>query len=342
MFRPARILAALLLTTGAALAQEPTDPAGDIFAPGLVAPSMDFTMDGAIDALAPIPYAPGPDGSTAAPLPIRQYNLVLEARLIAEGEPLSDGVVWRVFGAQIDATGNLPLIRETRGGRATILLAPGDYLVHAAFGHAGVAKRIAMADGDRQESLVFNAGGLRLEAVVNEDRRIPAEHLKFEVLQEDENGDYVTIVPDATPGTVIRLSAGTYHVDSRYGDVNAAVRADIEIEPGKLTEVTMRHSAAEVTLKLVSAEGGEAMANTSWVVTTQDAAKVHESIGAFPNLILAAGSYTAVATHQGDIYSRDFTVEAGVNRDIEVLLSNLVQPETGVPVGAAVPSGQAQ
>jgi hypothetical protein len=104
----------------------------------------------------------------------------------------------------------------------------------------------------------------------------------------------------------------------------------------------MRHSAAEVTLKLVSAEGGEAMANTSWVVTTQDAAKVHESIGAFPNLILAAGSYTAVATHQGDIYSRDFTVEAGVNRDIEVLLSNLVQPETGVPVGAAVPSGQAQ
>ena len=55
---------------------------------------------------------------------------------------------------------------------------------------------------------------------------------------------------------------------------------------------------------------------------------MHESVGAFPTLILAAGNYTAVAKHQDQIYSRDFTVEAGLQRDIEVRLADLVQPES--------------
>ena len=112
-------------------------------------------------------------------------------------------------------------------------------------------------------------------------------------------------------------------------------RADIEVGAGKLTEATMRHTGAEVTLKLVSEEGGEALANTSWTVTTQDGIAVNESVGAFPTLILAAGQYTAVAKHQDDIYSRDFTVEAGLERDIEVRLADLVLPETGVIVPPA-------
>jgi hypothetical protein len=332
--------AVLILTpfTGAASAQETTAPAEHIFAPGLVAPTMDFVMEPPGEALAPVPYAPSIDGNALAPLLVRQHDLVLQARLVPEGEPLSSGVVWRVFGVQPDTEGRLPLIEEGRGGAMTVQLAAGEYLLHAAFGHAGVAKRITIADDDQMESIVFNAGGLRLDAVVDEDRPIPQESVTFEVLQEDETGEFITIVPNATPGRVLRLSAGTYHVDSHYGNVNATVRADIEVEPGKLTEVVMRHSAAEVTLKLVSIEGGEALANTSWAVTTQDGTTVHESIGAFPTLILAAGSYTAVATHQEDIYSRDFMVEAGIDRDIEVRLSDLIQPETGQAIGAELPS----
>ena len=116
---------------------------------------------------------------------------------------------------------------------------------------------------------------------------------------------------------------------SRYGNVNAVVRADIQVEAGRLTEATMRHTGAEVTLKLVSEEGGEALANTSWTVTTQDGIEVNESVGAFPTLVLAAGKYTAVAKHQDRIYSRDFTVEAGLERDIEVRLSDLVDARCG-------------
>jgi hypothetical protein len=278
------------------------------------------------------PAAPGLD-NPLAPAPGRRHDLVLEARLVEGGEPLASGVIWRVFDAQPGEDGELPLVVETeQGGTAGVKLPPGDYLVHAAFGRAGATKRVTIADGDQMESLVLNAGGLILDSEVGEGNAVSPERLSFEIMQENENGDLVTVVPQASAGRLIRLSAGTYHVVSRYGTVNAIVRADIEVEAGKMTEAIMRHTGAEVTLKLVSEEGGEALANTSWTVTTQDGITVHESIGAFPSIVLAAGSYTAIARHQEQIYSRDFTVEAGIERDIEVRLEDIVQPETGTLV----------
>ncbi len=266
------------------------------------------------------------------------YNLIMEARLMDGSEPLTSGVIWRVFAPSPEGDGSLPLVFETeQGGTAAVKLPPGDYLVHAAFGRAGATKRVTISDDDQFESLVLNAGGLVLDSVVNEEQSLPADRLSFEILQENEAGDLITVVPHAGKDSLIPLSAGTYHVVSRYGSVNAIVRADIVVEAGKLTRAVMRHTGAEVTLKLVSEIGGEAIANTSWTVTTQDGITVHESIGAFPSIVLTAGSYTAIAKHQDRIYSRDFSVEAGVERDIEVQLEDIVQPETGTLV--AEPDG---
>jgi hypothetical protein len=327
--------AVLLAVCMPAVAQDMTDPGSDLFGPGLVAPKLDFAEDPAFDDLAPDPVqAPSPPSIT---LPPGQHALVLEARLVDGGAALGDGVVWRVFRARPGLNGELPRLAEERGGTTAVAVPPGDYLVHAAFGRAGATKRVTVADQDKVESLVLNAGGLELNAVVGDEEPVPAEQLTFEVLQENESGELETIIPKATPGRVLRLSAGAYHVISRYGDVNAIVRADFEVEAGKLTEAVMRHTGAEVTLKLVSTEGGEAVANTSWTVLTQDNTTVHESVGAFPSLVLAEGGYTAVASHQGQIYSRDFTVEPGVDRDVEVRLSDLVRPEPELAPNAGPP-----
>jgi hypothetical protein len=297
---------------------------------------LEAEMDAPAETLAaPESYAPNLESAPLPLVPGQHHDLVLEARLIEGGAAVTDGLIWRVFSAVPGEGGQLPLVDMAEGGTTTMQLAPGDYLVHAAFGRAGATKRVTIADDDQMETLVLGAGGLRLDSVVGEDRPIPPEQLSFEVLQQDETGELLTVVPNAAPGRVLRLSAGTYHVVSRYGGVNAIVRADIDVEAGKLTEAVMRHTGAEVTLKLVSVEGGEALANTSWTVTTQDGIEVHESVGAFPSIILAAGSYTAVARHQDQIYSRDFTVEAGLERDIEVRLADLVQPEIGPVVPGA-------
>ena len=93
---------------------------------------------------------------------------------------------------------------------------------------------------------------------------------------------------------------GTYHIVSNYGDSNAVVRSDIRVQAGKLTDVTVTHRAAVITLKLVSERGGEALANTNWSVLTPGGDVIKESIGAFPrSVILAEGDYRAIARNEG-------------------------------------------
>lgn len=329
------LLSIALLAMPTPAAAQDNARTGELFTPGLVAPGADFGAGGATGGLDPIPYAPGNLG-TRAPTAAQEHDLTLEARLVEGGVPLRAGLTWRVFRAAPGSDGQLPLLATARGGTTTVQLAPGDYLVHAAFGRAGATKRVTVADENQVEAVVLDAGGLKLDAVVGDDESVAADKLNFEILQENENGELVTIVPKAAAGRVLRLGSGTYHVISRYGNVNAVVRADIQVEPGKLTEAVMRHTGAVVTLKLVSAEGGEALANTSWTVLTEDGTTVHESIGAFPSLVLAEGSYTAAASHQKEVYSRDFKVEPGMDRDVEVRLTDLVQPEpAGAPPGVA-------
>jgi hypothetical protein len=324
------VLFALVAGANAARAQSNDNPGVDIFTEGLVAPALESTLEPPADTLvAPESYAPPVAAGPAAPGD--KHDLRLEARLVADGPVLTEGMTWRVFSTLPNAEGQLPLVETAEGGATTVRLAAGDYLVHAAFGRAGATKRVTIANKNQTESMVLDAGGLRLDATVGESQPIAPDQLSFEIQQQDETGEMVTVVPNATAGRVLRLSAGTYHVVSRYGNVNAVVRADIAVEAGKLTEAVMRHTGAEVTLKLVAAEGGEALANTSWTVTTQDGLEVHQSVGAFPSIVLAAGNYTAVAQHQNQIYSRDFTVEAGVARDIEVRLSDVVQPDVSPP-----------
>ena len=118
---------------------------------------------------------------------------------------------------------------------------------------------------------------------------------------------------------MVPLPEGTYYIVSNYGDANAVVRSDIRVQPGKLTDVTVNHRAAIVTLKLVSAPGGEALANTAWSVMTPSGDVIKESIGAFPRYILAEGDYRAIARNEGKVYERGFKVITGVDGEVEVM-----------------------
>ncbi len=166
MLSIARVLVTLglLVAAPAAFAQDANNPGADIFTQGLVAPDLGAELQAPTSTLA-TPDAARPVMQAPLPLvPGHTHKLVLEARLVAEGAPVTNGLIWRVFGARPAANGELPLITETApGGTTTVQLPPGDYLVHAAFGRAGATKRVAIADDDQVESLVLDAGGLKLE-----------------------------------------------------------------------------------------------------------------------------------------------------------------------------------
>ena len=249
-------------------------------------------------------------------------RLTLKALMVEGGEEVTRGMIWRVFAPQSAENGKLPLAASAQGGSTVLDLAPGSYLIHAAFGRAGATKRITIsAKETRVEEFVLDAGGLQLNALLPGGVLIPAEKLRFSIydVNEGPNGERSLILPNVKPGAVVRLNAGTYHVVSTYGAVNAVIRCDIRVEAGKLTDAVVEHRAAQLTMKLVREAGGEAMADTSWVVMTDAGDIIRENVGAFASMVLAEGKYAVVAKNRDRIYQREFDVTAGRNQDVEVL-----------------------
>lgn len=281
----------------------------------------------------PLSYAPNPP-PTAAPHTPTQAPLALDvakafkptlklSALVTDGAPpIRNGLVWRIFQEKNNADDKLQLVVTAAGGDAEFALEPGSYLVHAAYGRAGATTRVTVTrDSTRKETLILNAGGLKLMALGAGDLPLPADKLTFDVysMESDQRGDRQALVMGAGPGKIIRLNADTYRVVGHYGDLNAVVRAEIHVNPGKLTEATVYHKAAQLTLKLVNEPGGEALTNTSWMVLTPSGDPVTESVGAFPTIVLAEGDYALVAKNQDRIFTRNFTVQAGFDREIEIV-----------------------
>ncbi len=282
----------------------------------------DFDSGDAIDSGGYIGQSPMDTPDPGPPRDIRPGSFTLEARLTADGPSLKDGVDWRIFGDKAGSDGNLPLLGQASGGVIYVRLDPGNYYIDAAFGRAQLARKIEVQKTTGGALFILNAGGMRLTAMNGKDTQLTGSDISFDIYAPDEGGagDRYLLMSNAPPGKVIALSAGIYHVVSHYGDANAVVRADIRVDAGKLTEATVYQKAARLTLKLVEVHGGEAIANTEWSVLTPDGDSIVESVGAFPSVVLAVGQYRAIARHDGKSYHTDFTVEPGVNRDIEVLL----------------------
>ncbi|MBO6716544.1 MAG: hypothetical protein JJ913_01165 [Rhizobiaceae bacterium] len=273
-------------------------------------------------------YAPsGPDGPLAIP---DSGEITLSAHMFDGGPEITRGLTWRIFSPHAGEDGKLPLVASGQGGTSAFQLAPGSYLVHAAFGRAGATKRIIVGRQPQSENLVLDAGGVKLDATLSGGVRIPPSKLRFSIYEAEANshGDRALIIPNVAPNTVVRLNAGTYHVVSTYGSVNAVIRADIRVEAGKLTEATVEHRAAQITLKLVREEGGEAIADTSWSVLTDTGDIVREMVGAFAPMVLAEGSYTAIAKNRDRIYQRDFTIVPGRNEEVYVLANETMLVES--------------
>lgn len=284
---------------------------GEVFAPG-----------GSLSAPVQTPLTL-PNGMAPAAMPMvpaGQVALALSARFGKDQPPIAGGLTWRVYAAKANPNGDFRLVKEDSSPAPTLVLPAGSYIVHVGFGLATLVKPVVLRGQTVREEFDLPAGGLRLEGRVG-DVRIPAGQISFDVYRgsQFEPGDRRPIAEHVMTGSVVVVPEGTYYIVSNYGDANSVVRSDIRVQAGKLTDITVTHRAAAITLKLVSDKGGEALANTAWSVLTPGGDVIKESIGAFPRVILAEGEYRAIARNEGKVYEREFKVVTGVDGDVEVM-----------------------
>jgi hypothetical protein len=267
-------------------------------------------------SIATVPPVTPPAGAS----PANQAVLSLTARYGKDLPVINGGLVWRVFADKPDDTGTFKLIREERGATPNIVLPPGNYVVHVALGLVSAVRAVSLKAETDRVAFVLPAGGLRIEGRVGSSK-IPPNQISFAIYKgsQFEGGERPPLVPSVAAGDVLLLPEGTYYIISNYGDANSVVRSDIRVQAGKLTDVTVSHRAAVITLKLVSDRGGEALANTAWSVITPGGDVIKESIGAFPRVVLSEGEYRAIAKNEGKVFERPFNVVNGVDAEVEVI-----------------------
>jgi len=272
---------------------------------------------------APTPAAAGAtaataaiDTATSAPQPV-----TLTGHITRDGAPIPEGLVWGVLEATPDASGEVALVAKSEDGAAQFNLPPGHYLVHVAYGRAQASEEMAVQPGQNEVAIDLEAGALRLNSMVTGDIPISPTQLHFDIFTAGSEASRLTVAENLPPNEIVTLNAGTYHIVSRFGDVNAAVRADLRIEPGELTDATLYQRASELSFKLVSEAGGEAIADVEWTVKTGDGATVFSDRGAFPATVLAEGEYLVLAKLGDQVFNRQIEVQPGSPREVEVLTS---------------------
>ena len=297
-------------------------------------------------------------------------TLRLSASLVGAATPLAGGLHWRLFSARAEPDGSRPLIVESNDAQPTLTAPPGDYVVHVSLGLASAAKRLTLGAEVRSERLTLNAGALRINGVVNGPGSnggapIDPSKLAIAIYVPDRNNPEAKLVDaKARAGDLVGLPEGAYHIVSTFLDTvgigsigdgkpaggvgaptptNSIVAADIKVVAGKLIDVTLRHRCATVTIKLVNAPGGEALANSAFTVLTPGGDLIRDLIGAFPSLVLGEGEYVVIARHESKTYQATFEVQSGVDRDVEVVAQEIAKPEAvksdSANPGAAKPEG---
>jgi hypothetical protein len=276
--------------------------------------SLPSTLPRPADPAAANPAADAITAVTSTPQPV-----TLSARITPEGAPIPDGLVWRIFDTVPDATGELALVAKSELGAPVVELPPGQYVVHVAYGRAQTSEPLSVVPGANEKTFILEAGALRLNSAVTGDIAIPVGLLKFDIFTAGEENDRAMVAQGLAPNDIVTLNAGTYHIVSYFGSVNAVVRADLRVEAGQLTDATLYHHASQVSFKLVSESGGEAIADVEWTVKTADGATVFSELGAFPSTVLAEGEYLVLAKQATQVFNREFQVQPGSAREIEVL-----------------------
>lgn len=270
--------------------------------------------------------APAPGAATAteaaeavAAVAAAKQVVTLTAQITENGMNIPEGLVWRVFDTRTDASGDLALAAKSEDATARLELVPGEYVVHVAYGRAQASDTLEVVEGTNSKSIVLDAGAMRLNAAVTGDVTIPINLLRFDVFTAGNESDRTLVAQGLSANDIVTLNAGTYHVVSYFGEVNAVVRADLRVEPGQMTEATLYHRASQVTFKLVTVAGGEAIADVEWTVKTAGGATVYSNIGAFPATVLAEGDYLVLAKRGDTVYNREFEVRPGPGSEVEVL-----------------------
>ena len=213
-------------------------------------------------------------------------HLEFSARLTEDGGIIQRPISWKLqdMEGQNVFEGSTPV--------ASLPAPPGEYFIEARYGAVHAVQPVTLLPGQNiGVTLILNVGGVRILPRLERIGLppLPTLTLVYATTGPDQ-GKLVTVSEE--PGTIMRLGAGNYRVESRFTPGNAIASAEIVVKAGLLTSIEIDHHAGIVQLPLA---GGDAP--VSWVITDEAG---REMLVNRPEVVLTSGSYVARA-RTGDV-----------------------------------------
>jgi hypothetical protein len=236
------------------------------------------------------------------------------------GGPVLDDAVFFIYAE--DNTGNPREIARSELPEAEFDLPAGRYRVAALWGLARVEKLLTIKPGvAAQETLILNAGTVRLSSVLTGDTKPIEQQLIYKVyaVSSDQGASTQSVAVSAKPSPTIYLKAGKYRIESQFGWHNARQTRDVEVAAGQVTDVLFEHRASEVRFKLAITPGTPAPGRVKWTLKYAGGGTVLISQDDEPSLILQAGSYQVIAQYGTKTYTRAFEANPNEVHTIEIV-----------------------
>jgi hypothetical protein len=233
------------------------------------------------------------------------------------GDPPISGVRFAVYDADKDK-----LLLKTRLDEQELTLPAGAYRMTVDLGLVHEERKLEVKAGQNHtETLVLNAGWLKLSAVTSGDKRPMTQDIRYKIFDLSAKGaaSNQALTTITTPATTIFLKRGKYRVESQYGSHNARLVHDVNVTAGNVSDVKCEYRVSSIKLKLVAKPGAEPVEKVKWTLKYADGGTVLISQDAAPDLILQTGRYQVMAQHNAKTYSRTFEAVANREHIIELI-----------------------
>jgi hypothetical protein len=233
-----------------------------------------------------------------------EEHLALVARLTTMSSNIAKDVAWTIRSSEGDKQ------VETIASTVDHPVIPGTYEIEARYGSVLVRERITVPEGASIEvNFILNAGALRVLPTIKDapPSAAPSQALVFALSGRNKGK---LIAKSNMPGELLRLTAGTYRVETRMGNSNAVT--DVRVRPGTLSAIDVAHVAGVARLQFV----GDAQTDVRWLIHDDTGSETASANGVQKELALKPGAYTAEAHVNGVVLTTKFLVNAGEALDI--------------------------
>ncbi len=213
-----------------------------------------------------------------------------------------------------------------------LVLPTGNYSVLARRGAATHYSTFSIRPGDRKElSLTLDAGVLNLSSpgfdgssqkhpqiAYTLSAIAPTRPLTIKLSPEGKLAEVDQVLPIRSFRNSFTLPEGDYLIHAHYGNSNAENSQRVHITAGASEQIKIEMSAGRIKLSLGLMAGDPPLPNVFWSIIDPNGKQVASASSPVPRLTLARGSYQAIAQYLGQNFRRDFSLQSGESKTLQL------------------------